>query len=266
MVFTEGGLIVINALCDPTVNVRELKLDDTRLDQLPISLEPFAIMSSETMSSVAEGLTRLTTSCRNSNEHWDSDFIGEGHAWDSSFFNAVNLQSLKIFIGVASDLWRWQRLAGVPSIVEHALKHDRMPALQHIEIIVQTVNPRLIRADRLGPLLRNHQAHLQTVKLSGVLFEPPRTLTGQLCGTITHLLNSIRMIRANPTLSGSSRDEHGQGGCNSDSCHVDRCESYALQSYHYIHRSELETLANGLGMALRAGCWDFGEYVMHKPQ
>ncbi|KAK4547575.1 hypothetical protein LTR36_000532 [Oleoguttula mirabilis] len=262
---TKGAAVIIKAMCDPAVNVRELKLGGKWPSDSPFYLDNWGTVDRTDMQTVAQKLTHLTVSCDDCDDR-GSRGIAECDRWNAFFSAAVNLQTLKLGIGLARDLGMWQDPDQGPSVVEHAMGFGHMPSLQHLEIVGELDELGLIDAILLRRFLHDHQATLRTVQLSAILFTTAGTRTGSLGGTITDFLNTVRDHR---TLSHFSmtvyrRDEHGKGECKAGLCTNSGCGSYLLDKDLFIHRSELEKLADDLGVSLQDGSWDFGEYVMRE--
>ncbi|KAK5125822.1 hypothetical protein LTR85_012098 [Meristemomyces frigidus] len=266
-VVTDGAEVFLRALCDPAVTVPEMKLADTCSGQLPFYLERYATaVHPATMQTVAQKLTTLAISCTDCNSI-NMPAGREVHMWMAFVSSAVNLQSLKVYIGVApapSGCWERDHV----SIIEHVLRFGRMPSLQHLEIIGQTDKPGLVNSELLSRFVQKHRAMLHTVRLSAILFKTANTRTGTLCGTVRGLLDAIRTnrTRAHFSMTVYRRDEHGKDDCQASECWYNDCEWYRMDKCQRIHRSELEQLAKELDATLKDGFWDFGEYVTRREE
>jgi len=181
----EGVEVFLQALSGSAMKVRNMQLGGEWPKQMPFFLERYGCVEEQTLCDIAQHLTSLTVGCKDDDDL--DNIFGEPSVWTAFFASTVNLRSLKIHLGTASNPSGWQ-MAGYLSVVHHALVRGCMPKLQALELVGQMDKPGLVHAQHLQQFLRNHTATLQNVKLSGVLFMLPDRTDGALGRTIKDLL------------------------------------------------------------------------------
>jgi len=102
----EGVDVFLQALCNSGIKVRNTQLGGEWPKQVPFFLERFGCVEEQPVCDIAQHLTSLTVGCKD--DHDPDGIFEESSTWTAFFASTVNLQSLKIHLGTASQSSGWQ--------------------------------------------------------------------------------------------------------------------------------------------------------------
>jgi len=256
---------LFNALKDTNIILADLELGNGLTEQLP---HYFAYSVNRSLGAtmalnfVASNLKHLTLSIKDGNEDTDSE------DWRGFFASAKALESLRTCPewGWSESVWHSPQEFG--TIISAILPHEAFANLHTFEIVGKLNQPTNVRVVWLQAFLTRHASTLRRLELSGVLlfnWYSSMRVRDTMRTCLRNLRNTLSLVSAKALISRRG-GEHANEYCwgeSKDGLECDKsCRQYLTASGDALDVQELERLAGDLGVQLKDGVWDFGEFLM----
>ena len=266
----QGVDVLFQALAHTSSNITELKIGNGISDQLEYHLGNYANCDPSTLSCVAANLTHLTVSCKDDDEKEDHD------AWREFVKAAKHIQSVTVYLHSNGGDFLWHTAQEHGTVLGAILCHGDWKNLHRLEVIGKREQPSCVRAVWLDGFLRRHAKTLEELTLSACLLVNWYDAKNKSPTTMKWALQNMRdqLNLSQARIEVYRRDEHKGRACwgqdpTGAECYG-TCTKYMLVKApgerwaDWLEREKLEAMATQLGVDLKDGVWDFGEFVMRK--